>query len=272
MTETKYIELKEGKMAYLERGEGQVVLLLHGLPTSKELFLPTLSHLPSNNRYIIPDLLQYGQSDQPSRHFTHKERAVHLKQLVDELKIDKFVLVAHDLGASIAIDFMNLFGESVSKLVLMSPPVYPDFKIPFLVKISRAPIIGVLSIFFMRGLLFKIGLRKGMVNKKNYDDKLHNSISGPFRDRHGRTTLYRILNWGSPSIDFADYPKIIKNIKVPTLIIHGREDPYIPLEHSKRLEADIENARLSIIEEGSHFLPADTPEELANHLKSFLIN
>ncbi len=182
------------------------------------------------------------------------------------------MLVAHDLGASIAIDFMNLFGESVSKLVLMSPPVYPDFKIPFLVKISRAPIIGVVSIFFMRGLLFKIGFRKGMANNKDNDNKLHNSISGPFKDKHGRGTLYRILNWGSPSVDFADYPDIIKNIKVPTMIIHGRKDPYIPLEHSHRLKNEIENAQLRIIEDGSHFLPADTPEELANHLKSFLIN
>ncbi len=271
MTETNYVKLDDGRMAYLDSGAGPVVLLLHGLPTSKELYLPTLAHLSPNFRYIIPDLLQYGQSDQPSVHFTHKDRAVHLKQLLDELRIDKFVLVAHDLGASIAIDFMNLFGHKVSKLVLMSPPVYPDFKIPFLVKISRTPIIGVLSIFFMRGLLFKIGLRKGMVNKNNYDDKLHNSISGHFRNRHGRATLYRILNWGSPSVDFADYPDIIKNIEVPTLVIHGRQDPYIPLEHSQRLEDDLKNARLSIIEDGSHFLPADTPKQLAELLISFIV-
>lgn len=271
MIETRYTELKDGRMAYIDHGDGPVVLLLHGLPTSKELFLPTLPYLSSNFRYIIPDLLQYGQSDQPSRHFTHKDRAVHLKQLLAELKIGKFILVAHDLGASIAVDFMDKFSKMVKKLVLISPPVYPDFKIPFLVKISRAPIIGILSIFFMRGLLFKIGLRKGMVNKKNYDDSLHGSLSGPFRDRHGRATLYRILNWGSPSVDFADYPGIIKAIEVPTLIIHGRKDPYIPLEHSQRLKGDIENSRLNIIDDGSHFLPADTPEQLAELLKSFIV-
>ena len=272
MTETRYVRLKDGRMAYVDQGDGPVVLLLHGLPTSKELFLPTLPYLPSDFRYIIPDLLQYGQSDKPSRHFTHKERAAHLKQLLDDLKIESVILITHDLGASVAIDFMDKFEDMVSKLVLISPPVYPDFEIPLLVKISRTPIIGALSIFFMRGLLFKIGLRKGMVNKKNYTNELHNSISGPFRDSHGRATLYRILNWGSPSVDFADYPGIIKTIEVPTLVIHGRKDPYIPLEHSKRLETDIENARLTVIEEGSHFLPADTPEELAEHLKLFLLD
>ena len=70
---------------------------------------------------------------------THKQRADVLDELRSHLKLETFILVAHDLGASVAMDYMGKYGQHVAQLVLMSPPVYPDFQEPRVVKMVRTP-------------------------------------------------------------------------------------------------------------------------------------
>ena len=70
--------------------------------------------------------------------------------------------------------------------------------------------------------------------------------------------------------DFPGAARILKDIAVPTLLIHGRNDPYIPLEHARRMDEDIPDSELVIIERGAHFLPIDTPQEVAAALSAFL--
>ncbi len=66
------------------------------------------------------------------------------------------------------------------------------------------------------------------------------------------------------------YPQIIRKIVVPTLVIQGKKDPYIPLAQAQHLQQDIPNAQLNIIPDGGHFLPLDTPEQVAHAINEFL--
>lgn len=69
---------------------------------------------------------------------------------------------------------------------------------------------------------------------------------------------------------FAEYPKIIKSIKKPTLIIQGKNDPYIPVEHAVRQSNDIENSKLVLLENACHFIPIDVPEFVGSEIGKFL--
>ena len=69
---------------------------------------------------------------------------------------------------------------------------------------------------------------------------------------------------------FADYPEIIKSISVPTMIIHGSEDPYIPLSQTKRMNENIQNSEFRLIDNASHFLPIDTPGKIADIINEFI--
>ena len=86
----------------------------------------------------------------------------------------------------------------------------------------------------------------------------------------GSPALLRDLRWGRPDDTFARYPEHLRGIRVPTLVLHGAKDPYIPREHAERLTRDVAGARLVVLEEGSHFLPMDVPERLAAELQRFL--
>lgn len=122
----------------------------------------------------------------------------------------------------------------------------------------------------IRPLLFKIGIKQGLVHKNSFTSKLLNAFAGPFANKEGRAALLRILRWGRPHIVFKDYPQIIQSISIPTLIIQGKQDPYIPLFQVTRMHDAVANSTLHIIENGSHFLPLDTPETVAQQINSFI--
>ena len=141
--------------------------------------------------------------------------------------MNTFTLVAHDLGASVAIDYMGQFGDRVEKLVLMSSPVYPDFEEPAVVDLVRKRWIGMPLLRLMPRVMYRRAIRKGLVHKTTLDAFQMEAFARDYRGVAGKERMWQNLSWGTPSEMFADYPEIMKDIAVPTLIIQGRHDPYI---------------------------------------------
>lgn len=260
-----------GQIAYTDTTAGdETLILMHGLPTSKELWNPVLPLLDASYRVVAFDLNQYGQSGKTRRHITHKQRADVLGELRNHLKVERFVLIAHDLGASVAIDYMGKYARRVKRLVLMSPPVYPDYDEPLMVELLRTPGLGELAVGLMKTSLFKIGIRRGLVHKEKLTPELLAAFVGPFNGRDGGATLLQLLRWGRPRDVFKDYSRIVASIDVPTLIIQGRHDPYIPPSQATRLHQHITTSELLFVEDGAHFLPIDTPEQVARAINNFV--
>jgi pimeloyl-ACP methyl ester carboxylesterase len=268
---TRFCATKRGRLAYTDTGTGHpALLLMHGLPTSKELFSPVLPHLDPRFRVITFDLHDYGESDKLTGPMLHTERAEALDTLRAHLGLERFCLVAHDLGASVAMDYLGRYGEHVERLVLLSPPVYPDFREPAIVRLVRREGLGPLLLFLMKDLMLTLSVRRGMSHPERFTPELQRAIGGAFDGPEGRAALLRNLRWGTPRVTYARYPEYIQAIRVPTLVLQGARDPYIPRSQAERLARDIPGARLVLIEDGSHFLPMDTPERVAEELNRFM--
>ncbi len=264
-------QIKENTIAYMDNFSGkQPMVFIHGLPTSKELFSELFKSFSESYRVIAVDLLDYGESSKTGRHIDHKERAQNLKSLFEKLQLQNIVLVCHDLGASVAIDVMAIYPDLIDKLVIMSPPVYPDFKMPAVVRLVRSKIIGTILLVLLKNFLLKRSIEKGLYNKANYKKYLQTYLEKAFEGKEGSKALHRNLRWGRPETTFADYPVIIKSIDKPTLVIQGKNDPYIPVEHAKRLAIDIQNSKLVLLDNASHFLPIDVPMQVSSNIKNFL--
>lgn len=247
MSKTQFFPSMQGRVAFTDNGgRGLPMIFMHGLPTSKELWIPILAELPAEWRLITFDLLDYGESEKITRPTNHKERADTLDELRTHLRLEKFVLVAHDLGSSVAIDYMGKYAAHVEKLVLMSPPVSPDFVEPFIVKLVRLPRLGEALVAIIKPLLFRIGMAQGMVHKSNLTPEVLKVISGGFDGADGNAALLRILRW-------------------------GRRDPYIPESQVTRLRDTIPDCKLVFIENGAHFLPLDTPQQVGREIQTFLL-
>ncbi len=107
-------------------GDGPPVVLVHGIASSSVTFELLTPLLADHHRSISIDLLGFGESPSPKgAQYTMEEHVAALANTIDSLGIhEKFVLVGHSMGALISARFAAINNNRVSKLVLVSPPVY----------------------------------------------------------------------------------------------------------------------------------------------------
>ena len=126
----KYAQVLDHSMAYVETGEGDPVVLLHGNPTSSYLWRGIIPHLAGLGRCIAPDLIGMGDSDKledsgPDRyHFVEHRR--YLDAFLEAVGVnDKVTLVMHDWGSALGFDWANRHRYAVKGLAYMEAIVQP---------------------------------------------------------------------------------------------------------------------------------------------------
>jgi haloalkane dehalogenase len=119
------------EMAYVEVGEGDPIVLLHGNPTSSYLWRNVLPHLQPRGRCIAPDLIGMGDSDKlpdsgpGSYRFVEHRR--YLDALLEALDVhERVTLVVHDWGSALGFDWANRHREAVKGIAYMEAIVRPQ--------------------------------------------------------------------------------------------------------------------------------------------------
>ena len=118
-------------MAYVEAGQGDPIVLLHGNPTSLYLWRNVLPHLEPLGRCIAPDLIGMGDSDKlpdsgPSS-YRFVEHRRYLDALLDALDVrNRVTLVVHDWGSALGFDWANRHRKAVKGIAFMEAIVAPQ--------------------------------------------------------------------------------------------------------------------------------------------------
>lgn len=109
-----------------DEGSGPVVVLIHGIASSSVTFELLIPLIVKNHRTISIDLLGFGESPSPKgAKYTIEEHVSALARTIDSLDLkEKFVLVGHSMGSLIATRYAVRHHHKLTKLVLVSPPVY----------------------------------------------------------------------------------------------------------------------------------------------------
>lgn len=107
-------------------GEGPVVILIHGIASSSVTFSELVPRLSANHRVVSIDLLGFGESPIPAgATYTIEEHVRAVRRTIVSLRLRApFVLVGHSMGSLISARYAARYPASVSKLVLVSPPIY----------------------------------------------------------------------------------------------------------------------------------------------------
>lgn len=128
--EKHHVSVHGRRMAYVEVGEGDPIVFLHGNPTSSYLWRNVIPYAESLGRCIAPDLIGMGDSEAsgstgPEAYdfFEHRD---YLDALLDELGVtDNVILVVHDWGSGLGFDWANRHRERVQGIVYMEAIVRP---------------------------------------------------------------------------------------------------------------------------------------------------
>jgi len=119
------------EMAYIEVGQGDPIVLLHGNPTSSYLWRNVLPHVQSRGRCIVPDLIGMGDSeklpDSGPGSYRFVEHSRYLDALLEALDVHQRVtLIVHDWGSALGFDWANRHREAVKGIAFMEAIVAPQ--------------------------------------------------------------------------------------------------------------------------------------------------
>ncbi len=254
-------------MAYTDVGEGEPVLLLHGIPTWSFLYADVIPLLEPHCRVIAPDFLGHGWSDRRDR-FDRSliAQTDAVLALLDALGIERATVVGHDTGGGVALILAIDHPERVARLVLSNVVAYDSWPIGDMIALSdpswRAKSVSQVVDFVAEGL------SEGIHNVDRLTPAFREGIVAPYADEEGKISLIRNASALNTNHTMALVDRH-REITAPTLLLWGQHDPWQTIGDGERLAEEIPDAQLVRVE-ASHWIPQDAPVEFAEQLVDFL--
>jgi pimeloyl-ACP methyl ester carboxylesterase len=248
-------------MRWTEVGEGFPVVLVHGIPTSPALWRHVLPQV-RGGRCLAFEMVGYGNSI-PSgrdRDISIARQADYLLGWLEQLGVERTVLVGHDLGGGVAqIAAVRAPGRCAG-LVLANSIGYDSWPIPSVRALRAArPVTARLPMPAFKALV-------GSLLARGHDDPAvaRESLAvhlEPYQRHGGAAALAWQVRW-LRTADTLTVAERLRDLDVPARVVWGAADPFQKVPYGERLAWDL-RTELWRIEGGRHFVPEDHPDRLA---------
>ncbi|BDS15343.1 alpha/beta fold hydrolase [Aureispira anguillae] len=268
---SNYIIIDNIKLHYLEAGKGEVVLMLHGFPTSSHLWRNVMLPIADSHRVIALDLPGYGWSEKPlTASYSFKYYARILSEFLYQLDINEVNLVVHDLGGPVGLLWAVQHPKLVKRLALLNTLVYAKFSwgvILFGIAIKLPGVKNWLS--SPSGIAAAI--RFGMEHKQKLNEDIIANYKAPFIEKKARKALLKTASNLSLK-GFKEIEEKLPLFKIPVRAIYGVNDKILPKvkETMERVKKDLPQTVITAIPNCGHFLQEDEPELVGKLLSEFL--
>ena len=278
----KYKSIFGKNMAYIEAGEGNPIVFLHGNPTSSYLWRNIIPYVSDLGRVIAPDLIGMGDSeklDNPGPgSYTFSEHAEYLYTLLGELELENVTLVVHDWGSALGFNWTMLNASKVRSIVYMEAitgPIETWDDWPGLARnIFQAFRSDAGEELILEKNIFveRILARDGNVSDADMEIYLR-PYENPGEDRRPTLTWPReIPIAGEPKSIVAissAYAEFMSNSPIPKLFINA--DPGSILVGAQREKARLWPNQTEVTVKGGHFIQETSPDTIGRHIRNFLV-
>ena len=264
--ERKRIGLSVGEMAYVDMGDGPPVLLLHGFPTSADLWRREAWLIAQRMRVIVPDLMGYGQSDKAAEaDLSEPAQAAYARELLERLGIDELAVVGHDIGGAVA-QMLALDGElRVRAMVLLDSACFDAWPVEG-VRMTQAVLPEQETGPFVEDIL-RAAFVLGIAHQNRIEPGVIDAYIEPWKD--DPAAFFRAVR-SLTGKGLVGRDTELAGLEIPALIIWGEDDPFLPAELAERLGEAIPLSTIALLPGCSHFIPEDAPETVGPLVYEFL--
>jgi pimeloyl-ACP methyl ester carboxylesterase len=254
------------KTNYLEAGQGDPVVLIHGSGpgvTSYANWRLVLPALAENFRVLAPDMVGFGFSERPANiKYGVQTWADQVVGLMDTLELPTAHMVGNSFGGAIALRIATQHPDRVGKLVLMG-----SMGVPFPITEGLDRVWGYEPSFEnMRKVLDVFAYSRDLVNDELAEVRYRGSIQPGFQESFAAMFPAPRQRWVEAMCTPEDD---IRRLPHRTLIVHGREDQVIPVQTSLRLMELIDNADLSVFSHCGHWSMIERTKDFNRSVSEF---
>jgi haloalkane dehalogenase len=274
------IPVLDSEMSYIDTGEGNPIVFLHGNPTSSYLWRNIIPHLEKHGRCLAPDLIGMGQSGKaPGGSYRFVDHARYLDAWFDALNLDKdIIFVVHDWGSALgfyrgyrnpgcvkAIAYMESFVQSLSW------DMWPDMPRPIFESL-RSP--AGEEMILEKNLFIELILPSSVLRGLTEEEKEVYRRPYPEKGESRRPMLTwpREIPFDGEPADVHEiisaYAKWLPKTGFPKLFINA--EPGAILTGKQREFCRTWKNQKEITVRGSHFIQEDSPKEIGSAIDAFL--
>jgi pimeloyl-ACP methyl ester carboxylesterase len=265
-------------VAYRTAGDGPVVLLVHGMAGSSATWNHVMPALARRFTVVAPDLLGHGESAKPRSEYSLGAHANSLRDVLNALGYDRATLVGQSLGGGVIMQLAYQYPERCERLVLVSSGGLGR-EVNLLLRALSAPRAEqVLSLACTPGVreaasrvaawLHRVGVRAGPAG-----EEMWRSFAS-LTDADGRRAFFRtlraVIDLGGQTVGAAD--RLYLAAHIPTLIVWGARDLFIPVGHARAAHEAIPGSRLELFEDVGHYPHCEAPARFVDVLVDFIIS
>jgi 2-hydroxy-6-oxonona-2,4-dienedioate hydrolase len=269
----RFVDTASGRISMHEAGSGHPLVLLHGSgpgATGWSNFAPNIGPLAESYRVIVPDMPGWGGST--AARVGDRDHTETLLQLLDAVGVERAAVVGNSMGAVTALAFAARHPDRISHAVTMGAAIPGQ---PMMFSAADGPTEG-LSVLFQAYRDPSAANMKRLVQVMTFDsrfatDELADERSGnALRWPEHLANFVADLNDKLPIVRTPADLREISGIKIPVMLIHGRDDRVLNVEHSFRLVTTIANSRLVIINRCGHWVQLEHTAEFNRLVASFV--
>lgn len=277
---SRFVEVNGSQMHYIDEGEGDPILFLHGNPTSSYLWRNIIPHVTGQARVVAPDLIGMGKSDKPEIDYRFLEHSSYVEGFIEALGLENITLVIHDWGSALGFHYARRHEDNVKAIAFMEAILAPvaswdqfpaDFQSLF--KMFRTPEVGwnmiVNQNFFVEKIL------PGSVVRSLTEEEM-NRYREPFLDVDSRKPLWRWPNEipieGEPPevVDVVSrYNLWLQETEIPKLMFYGSPGALMTAPVVGWASQAFKNLTAIDTGKGIHFIQEDAPELIGQGLASW---
>jgi pimeloyl-ACP methyl ester carboxylesterase len=257
------VKVKDFEMYYEDTGKGTPLVLIHGSPGNSTQWAAVIPEMSKEVRCVSMDLRGHGKSEKPDMPYTMEVLSDDVAALLDILKINKAYICGASAGGLVALKLALAHPEKVDGLILIDAacrlPAKSMQVSATLAKMRaekglQAYIDGELKVIFS-----PMFVRRHRDVLKKYSDSMQAT------DPNTAPRVTQGYMKSPPAME-----KDLNKIKVPTLIIHGKEDEWIPVEEGELIHKGIQNSQIAVIPFSGHGVVLERPDYFTDLILYFI--
>jgi pimeloyl-ACP methyl ester carboxylesterase len=273
------IRIRDVDVFYRDAGpkDAPVLLLLHGFPTSSNMFRNLIPRLAKSFRIIAPDYPGYGFSSAPDHKdfaYTFENMTNIVEELTERLELSKYTLYVMDYGAPIGYRLALRHPERVSGLIVQNGNAYEEGLLEFWNPIKKywqdatAENRAALA-FLVKPEATKWQYENGVSDRSLLDPTTW-TLDQALLDRpgNGDVQLDMLFDYRTNVPLYPEFQAFFRQYKPPTLIVWGKNDFIFPAEGAAPYKRDLPDVETHLLDTG-HFALETHGDEIALRIEGF---
>ena len=272
---SQYMDINGLTVHYRIEGQGPPLVLLHGVSSSLHTWDAWVDQLKDKYQVIRLDMPGFGLTgpdDNPNSKSEKSDYMVDvLNTFTEKLGLDRFFLVGNSLGGYFAWNYAAKYPSKLYKMVLMSATGYPQ-DMPFWLGFASFPGMHWISPYIMPKFLVNRTIYSAYENDDVVTDEVKARYFDMLQRRGNRESYVRHFVNMRDMVDDESLGEKVKDVVVPTLLMWGAEDNWIPIDVMRHFHRDLPYSEYLVYEGVGHLPMEEVPVQSARDANNFFMS